>query len=342
MEHETSYPLTFRPQYRHYVWGGRRLADHFGRDLLDGITAESWEISDRADAVSIVDWGPLAGWSLADLIRRYGPDLLGRPAAQAARRAGGRFPLLVKIIDARERLSLQVHPDDQTARARGGEAKTEMWYVLAADPGARVFCGMRAGLAVQALADMRDPRDAEERLHGISVSAGDAIFVPGGCVHAIDAGCLLLEIQQNSDTTYRVSDWGRVDARGLSRELHLEEALQVIRPDSPGCGRVTPRELPGSAVWRRREISHCNAFQVEEWIVRGEIQVPQAGDRCEILFVARGRIEVSAGTVDREIGAGRSVLIPAACRGYRLVSRGALAACVVRARPGEGLSREPD
>lgn len=333
MDTEDLYPLTFEPRYRDYVWGGRRMAGHFGRALPPGPCAESWEISDRAEAVSVADWGPHAGRSLPELIEHWGERLLGtrcRPGATTT----GPFPLLVKIIDARERLSLQVHPDDAAARAGGGDAKTEMWYVLAAEPGARVFCGLREGARPRDLLALDRPEEADGYLREIAVATGDAIFVPGGCVHAIDAGCLLLEIQQNSDTTYRVSDWGRVDGAGRARELHIEAALGVIRERCPDCGPAAAREIPGPNTWKRREISSCDHFLVEEWTLTGRHRSPLSGERCEVLFVAGGTVSIAAGGTERELGAGTSVLVPAGCGAYEIGAPAGEPALLLRALPG--------
>ncbi len=333
METQQLYPLTFEPCYRDYLWGGRRMAEHFGRALPAGPCAESWEISDRRDAVSIADWGPHAGRTLPDLIERLGERLLGtrcRPGETTT----GPFPLLVKIIDAQEILSLQVHPEDAAARAGGGDAKTEMWYVLATAPGARVYCGLREGARLEDLQALAHPAEASRYLREIALSPREAVFVPGGCVHAIGPGCLLLEIQQNSDTTYRVSDWGRVDAKGRARALHIEEAMGVIREPSPGAGRVEPARLPGSNAWKRRELSRCEHFQVEEWELAGRQRIPLSGERCEILFVAEGTVRIEASGVARELGAGTSVLVPAGCGQYAAEVPADQPALLIRALPG--------
>lgn len=312
MAPDALYPLTFEPIYRDYLWGGRRIADHFGRDLPPGVCAESWEVSDRPEADSRVNWGPHAGLTLSELRGRLGPRLLGEGAQDA------RFPLLIKVIDARERLSLQVHPDEEGAKRQGGEAKTEIWYVLAADPGARVFCGLQQGVLPERLSGLETPGEAEGHLQNVPISAGDAVFVPGGCVHAIDAGCLLLEIQQNSDTTYRISDWGRTDARGQSRPLHLREALGVIRTSSPEAGKRSPMEVSASNSLHRFELASCPFFEVDRWILQAEITLDMGGGSFEIFFVAAGGIRVAAGGVERVLRSGQSVLIPAACGSYTL------------------------
>ncbi len=317
MAQDALYPLTFEPIYRDYLWGGTRIADHFGRDLPPGVYAESWEISDRPEAESRVDWGPHAGQSLGDLRKRLGPKLLGEGQPQE------RFPLLIKVIDARERLSLQVHLDEKGANEQGAEAKTEMWHVLAADPGARVLCGLQPGVLPEHLSDLEKAGVLLEHLESVPVSAGDTVFVPGGCVHAIDAGCLLLEIQQNSDTTYRISDWGRTDASGKPRPLHLEQALGVIRTSNPGAGKRPPREISTSNSLQRFELASCPFFEVERWTLQEETICNLEGDSFEAFFVASGGIEIAAGGIDRTLQAGRSVLLPAACGSYRLRPDGA-------------------
>lgn len=226
IEKDRLYPLMFEPVYAPRMWGGTMMSGILGRPLEDvkEIIGESWEISDRDDAQSTVMNGELAGTNIRELVEFYGKDLIGRDFK------GGKFPLLVKIIDAGKRLSLQVHPDEGACQKLGGDAepKTEMWYIIAASKGAKIMAGLRANATKMRFLSTMNSSQVEECLQTFDSVPGDAFFIKAGRVHAIGAGNLLLEIQQNSDTTYRVSDWGRVDSNGQSRELHVDKALQCI------------------------------------------------------------------------------------------------------------------
>ncbi len=302
------YPLRFRPVYRDYVWGGTRIVSTFHRNAPPGIYAESWEISSRPDGMSVADNGAWAGHPLSEIIEALGPRLLGR-RAPADRPS---FPLLIKLIDSRERLSVQVHPNEAAAARYGGEAKTEMWYILDAAPNARVFAGLRPGADRRALEEALRRGDLESVLAAVPVAAGDAIFVPGGRVHAIDAGCLLLEVQQNSDTTYRIYDWGRVGHDGRPRQTHLAQALRVIRWNDADPVRCRPVPLPAAAPNVREELLACPFFRMERWRLRTPVTLlPDAGSFVSV-FLAHGAVAASwAG--GREVWRpGTTVLVPAA------------------------------
>lgn len=298
--------MLLEPATRDYPWGGDRIARRFGRPPAPGPLAESWELSARPDGTSRIASGPRAGQTLAALIAEAGPRLLGTAAPD------GRLPLLVKLIDARDRLSVQVHPDDATAAARGGEAKTEMWVLLEAEPGARVFAGFRPGFSRPALREALVGRRAAEVLREIPVRAGDAIFLPGGRVHAIGEGCLLLEVQQSSDTTYRLYDWDRVDARGRARELHVEKALEAIRWEDDGPeARIVPwpGRLPSG---RATEQLHDGPyFRVERGDLAGPEEFPENPRTFEAWFLETGRAALSWAGGALRLTAGRTALVPA-------------------------------
>jgi len=219
-------PISFVPLFKERIWGGRRLQEAFGKALPHGgAIGESWEVVDREEAQSVVASGPLAGTELHVLWTTDRLRLFGRRAA----RAGERFPLLVKLLDARETLSVQVHPPTYMADALGVEPKNEFWYIAGTTPGAHLFAGLRAGVTKQAFAQaLKAGEDVSAMLHRIDVAVGDTLFVPSGRVHAIGAGCLVVEIQQNSDMTYRVFDFGRLDLDGRPRELHVRQGLASI------------------------------------------------------------------------------------------------------------------
>lgn len=284
------YPLRFEPVYRSHVWGGSRIAGKYRRAGLPEKCAESWEISDRADGMSVVADGPLKGRTLCDLVRLMGENLLGRG------RRDDRFPLLLKIIDARERLSIQVHPDTAGAARHGGEAKTEMWYTLDADPGARVLAGFKKETSPDVFRTAVENRSVQDWLNAVPVKKGSVVYVPGGRVHSIDAGCLLLEIQQNSDTTYRIYDWGR------PRPLHLEQAMQVIRWEDKEDPRADAENFL------------CDFFKFRKHSLNGPQSFQCDGRSFQILFVEDGPLQVAWEGGREEYAAGTSILLPATLR----------------------------
>jgi mannose-6-phosphate isomerase len=224
MDRSDLYPLKFRPIYKHYIWGGQNLRS-MGKTIDDDeIVAESWEISDHGNDMSVVLNGSLKGKTLRDLIEQFGEDLCPETLT-------GRFPILIKYIDANRRLSVQVHPDDDYARVNEGPqelGKTECWYVLEAQPGAELVVGMKRGVTRKIFRDMIDSGNIEDGIHSLPVSKGDFVYIKSGTVHAIMEGILICEIQENSDSTYRLYDWGRVGNDGKPRPLHLEKAMDVI------------------------------------------------------------------------------------------------------------------
>lgn len=217
-------PITFTPIYQERVWGGRELERIYRRTLPtpDLPYGESWEISDRPDDQSIVSHGIHQGKSLHELWSHqreaiFGPDLTGE-----------RFPLLIKILDARDDLSIQVHPPADIAPQLGGEPKTEMWYIADAAPGASLYVGLKNGTTKESFESALREGRTEDCIHAIPAKTGDSIHIPSGRIHAIGAGFLIYEIQQNSDTTYRVYDWNRLGLDGSPRQLHIDESLVCI------------------------------------------------------------------------------------------------------------------
>jgi mannose-6-phosphate isomerase len=262
-QHPPPYPLTFTPALRDYIWGGRNLETLYGRNLPPGRTAESWEISGHPTAPTAVDAGPLAGQKLPDLLAAYGADLVGTRAGWALER--GKFPLLIKLLDPEKRLSVQVHPPDDYAliHENGELGKTEMWYVLHARPGAQLILGLRPSVTPEVFRQAIADNSLEACLHHLPVKAGDAVFVPSGTLHAILEGVLIAEIQQNSDTTYRVYDWGRLGADGRPRALHVDKAMAVTDFRRVEPGTYQPVLVASEEGVARYEITRSDYFVVE-------------------------------------------------------------------------------
>ncbi len=244
------YPLSFQPVFKDYIWGGRNLETRLGRELPPGAVAESWEIAAHPNGQTTVANGPLAGCTLAQLQQRWGERLLGSAADSDS------FPLLIKLLDANRWLSVQVHPDDAYARKHAGElGKTELWIILHAEPGAEIIYGLRAGVDRQSLTQAAEAGAVDSVLHRIPVHTGDAVYVPAGTVHALGPGAIVAEIQQNSDTTYRLYDWGRAGADGQSRPLHVQQALDVIDWRMVQPDVAPPPRLTAPQGWTREALA---------------------------------------------------------------------------------------
>ncbi len=270
-------PLTFVPLFQERMWGGRALGS-FGKDLpSEGDFGESWEVVDRPEAQSVVAAGPLAGTELHELWSGPGRERL---FGTRARDAGPRFPLLVKLLDASKTLSVQVHPPPPVAEELDGEPKDEFWYVVRADPAAHLFAGLCDGVSEERFrAALEAGEDVSALLHRMDVAVGDTLFIPSGRVHALGAGCVVVEIQQNSDTTYRVYDFERTGADGKPRELHVPQSMASIdfADVEPTLGRGTDGV-----------VTENPAFTVSRRTLRGAPEAVTAPGECALLYVITG------------------------------------------------------
>jgi mannose-6-phosphate isomerase len=313
------YPLTFEPIFKERIWGGRNLETLYGKPLPPGRRmGESWEISDRPGDESVVARGPLRGRSLRWLMEQCPAALLGPREPVPAR-----FPLLIKIIDAQDTLSLQVHPPAAVAARLGGEPKTEMWFVARADQGAELFVGLKKGVTRAEFERKLAAQTVAECFHRITVKEGDAMFLPSGRVHALGAGTVIFEIQQDSDTTYRVFDWNRVDGGGKPRELHVPQSLASIDFDDFEP-TLLPRTVSAAHPGTVRPLVQNELFTVSLWQWAEGDEMAWPTGRMQILGVVTGalRIEGAGETVD--IGAGQFCLLPAQCEGVVARAQGAV------------------
>lgn len=240
---------------------------------------ESWEMSDREDEQSIVDHGPFAGKSLHDLWINHRDDIFGTGLT------GERFPLLIKILDARDDLSIQVHPPVEMAEELGGDAKTEMWYIADCDPGAKLYVGFKDGVTKEDFAASLQDGSVADKVHAIEPEKDQSIFIPSGRLHAIGAGFLIYEIQQNSDTTYRVFDWNRLGLDGNPRDLHVEQSMKSIDFDD---------HEPGMDIPDGETIANCNYFIIDQ--LEGKTSI-DSGDHFSILTVVRGTLTSPGGRI---------------------------------------------
>ncbi|HET9419436.1 MAG TPA: type I phosphomannose isomerase catalytic subunit [Chthoniobacterales bacterium] len=295
-------PLIFEPILMERIWGGRKLAALFGKNIPAGKrVGESWEIVDRPEAQSVVANGPLKGKTLHELWLQNRDSIFGNvPDAP-------RFPLLIKLLDAQDKLSLQVHPPENIAAKLGGEPKTEFWYVAAADPGAEIFVGFRNSITREQFEKSLRAASVADHVHSIRVKPGDAMFLSAGRFHAIGAGCVLVEIQQNSDTTYRLFDWNRKDDSGNRRPLHVDEALQCIDFNDVAPGLIKP---DGELLVR------YELFEVQKWNVAAPREVTPRG-QFAIVCCLTGMVSCA----DVDLAPGKFCLIPASLQDRQLHAR---------------------
>ena len=313
------YPLKFKPVYMERIWGGTMMREVLNRELPGGKVpvGESWELVDRPGEVSVVAEGELAGCTLHELVGRYRSALLGTKGVKYER-----FPLLVKLIDAGERLSLQVHPDEAACLelGNGAEPKTEMWYVIANRPGAKIMAGLNTQATRIRLMDvLDDPAELEALLQVYNSRPGDAFFITSGTLHAIGAGNLILEIQQNSDTTYRINDWGRLGPDGKPRELHKDAGMRAIN----FTNRTSPRIVGtvGHKNFNRKfdVVKICPFFQVTDLrlcSVWNDTTAP--GESFHLLSAVNLPVKIGTGDRWTVAAAGETVLVPGCFGAYAI------------------------
>lgn len=302
-------PLRFRPYLRPMVWGGRDLADLLGKALpTQEPYGEAWEISDHRSHRSAITSAEAPAATLRELMETEGTALLGEAIE-------GAFPWLVKFLDARDWLSVQVHPDDEAVKQLwpGEGGKTEAWFVLAAQPGSRVYAGLKPGVDEQVLRQALAEGTAAECLHSFLPRAGDCLFLPAGTVHAVGGGVLMAEVQQTSDATFRLYDWDRRDAQGRSRQLHIEEALACIDwqagPVNPTRAEGYPQSANQVAWSVRQTLVRCPYFHLD--YVRQSEPFALRGDRLRVVVVVHGRAGLLTKHGPEPLVTGDTVLLPA-------------------------------
>ena len=306
--------LRFAPRLVDKIWGGRRLEATFGRDLpADTPIGESWEISGLREASTSVAAGPLMGAGLYRLAATHGDEIFGGPLVEECRRD---FPLLVKFIDAHQDLSIQVHPDDAYAHRveaeSGFHGKNEAWYILDAKPGAELFDHLARPVTRAKFKTAVQTNKLLPFLNRRPVKTGDVIFVPAGTLHTIGAGVMLFEIQQKSDLTYRVYDYGR------PRPLHLEKALDVIAFDRPPLPTIRPLQLTADSHGEQLLLMACQHFAMERWQLEKKSCATTRSSSLEIVTLTAGMGELSWDGGEIEIKKGESIILPATLGCYQL------------------------
>jgi len=279
--------ITFTPLYMERVWGGRQLETTYNRQLPDPHQpyGESWEICDRPNETSIVSHGTFKGKTLSEIWQNNREEIFGVGFENLER-----FPLLIKILDARDKLSIQVHPPADIAPDLGGEPKTEMWYIADTTPNAQLYAGIKRGVTQTDFEKAINQGTVDQVVHAIDAQPGDSIFIPSGRLHAIGAGFLIYEIQQNSDTTYRVFDWNRLGLDGKPRELHIEESMRCIDFNDIEPSMDTPSGPNGHT------LATCPHFQVDQLdLPHGTSLGNPDSERFSIVTVISGQVRSSDG-----------------------------------------------
>ncbi|MCC6126502.1 MAG: class I mannose-6-phosphate isomerase [Pirellulales bacterium] len=309
------YPLRFHPLLKRYLWGGRRLASVLGKELgPENDYGESWEICDRGDDQSRVANGPWRDVPLGNLVRRHGAEILGRHYPRPG------FPLLIKFLDARQNLSMQVHPNDELAAriVPPDNGKTEAWYVLHAEPESAIYAGLRPGVDRGQFERSLCAGGGAELVNRFHPRAGDCIFLPAGAVHALGQGILAAEVQQSSDVTYRLFDWNRLGPDGKPRQLHLERGLEAVDFSRGPIVPQVPLPIEKSPVVR---LVHCEKFILDRWQIAAPATI--GGDeRFHILQPVAGEIRIEGDAETKPLQLGDTCLLPAGWGRAKIIPAG--------------------
>ena len=310
------YPIKLKPAFKDYLWGGTRLRDDFDKDCDFDKIAESWELSCHKDGNSVVADGEFAGLTLAQYIEKEGKSVLGTNCEKFEN-----FPILIKLIDAKDNLSVQVHPNNEYAqRVEGEYGKTEMWYVVDCDEGAALLYGFKHNITKEEFRERIENNTLLEVTNSVPVKKGDVFFIEAGTLHAIGKGILIAEIQQNSNTTYRIYDYGRVGADGKPRQLHIDKAVDVTNlcPAKP-YPQSEPVDMGG---WTKKRLAKCEYFTVD--VINVDTSAALEADKSSfvnILVLDGGCVLSSEGNDAVELKKGDSVFIPAGLGKFELTGK---------------------
>ena len=313
-------PVTFTPYFKKVVWGGDKICRFKRIPQPFSNIGESWEISGLPGHETLVDSGPYKGWTISRLIKEFDKDFLGE---KVKKKYNNIFPLLIKIIDAKENLSVQVHPDDDLAKKRHNSlGKTEMWYILQSDPDAKIFAGLKNKITPDNFQEKING-DFIENLSCYNSQSGDVFFLPSGQVHAIGSGNLLIEIQESSDITYRIYDYNRLDSNGEKRELHTSFAKDAIDYDTSFVCKLPTDSINNS------EIVNCSHFSISKFEIKGKKNLKLDPLSFEILICLEGKAELSYKEGNSQIYCGNTVLFPACMEEIEMNGKGKFLKCKV-------------
>ncbi|HEX8563078.1 MAG TPA: type I phosphomannose isomerase catalytic subunit [Flavobacterium sp.] len=312
-----AYPIKCKPILKDRIWGGQKLSTLLNKDIGSETTGESWEISTVPGDISIISNGTFAEKPLDEIIRAYPDEILG---TEVGKRFGTQFPLLFKYLDAREDLSIQVHPNDELAKKRHNSfGKTEMWYVMQADEGSRIIVGFKEAASPEEYLKHLEDKTLVDILDQIPVEAGDVFLLDTGTVHAIGAGIVIAEIQQTSDITYRIYDFDRKDPNGNPRQLHIEEAIEAINYEETDAQKVYERDSN-----RSNPMVDCEYFTTNFLPLDGNLPVRKDGSSFTVYMCVDGSFEISYSGMSSKFGKGDTVLVPAAMSEFELVGTATL------------------
>lgn len=305
------YPLTFYPILKERIWGGTKLKNYLNKPISSEITGESWELSTVPNDVSVINNGIFKGKNLNEVIDQFPEEVLGK---EVYNRFGKQFPLLFKYLDAREDLSIQLHPNDELAKARHNSfGKTEMWYVMQADENARLIVGFKENSSKEAYLEKLESNTILSLLNEVPVKKGDVFFLETGTIHAIGAGIVIAEIQQTSDITYRIYDWDRVDANGKGRELHTELALDAINY------QTTAAKKEYTAIENKSiSVVDCSYFKTNIISLNDEVLIDKNDNSFMVLMCTEGNFELIIADQKYSYQTGDTVLIPAVLTSFML------------------------
>ncbi len=308
------YPLKFNPVYKKVIWGGRNIEKHFKRNLPEGKIGESWELSCRKEGMSIVKNGIFKGRYLYDLVSEYKEKILGDNVCQ---KYGFNFPLLIKIIDANDKLSVQVHPDDKYAKAMGEKnGKSEMWYIIDAKKDAKLIYGLKKGITKEKFIDAIKNKKVGDTLNQVSVKPGDFLYIPAGTVHAILEGILIAEIQQSSNTTFRIYDYDRRDINGNMRELHIDKALDVINFNFNN--ELISSEAKYEGKNSIKKLVKSQYFCTDEIKIQDQYKSSTNGSTFISVMVIEGCGKIACEGASEDVVPGDTLLLPASLGDYSI------------------------
>ena len=308
------YPIKFKPILKERIWGGNKLATVLNKETTSNQIGESWEISDVQGDTSVIINGPLKGMPLSELQAQLGPDLIGKKNFKVFK---NKFPILIKFIDAKLDLSIQLHPNDKLAAERHDSfGKTEMWYVMQADKDAQLIIDFNQKMTKEKYLDHLENKTLPSILNFEKVKEGDTFFIEVGRVHAIGAGVLLAEIQQTSDVTYRVYDWDRVDAEGSSRELHNDLALDAIDFNMPDNYRINYKKTKDTS----NQLVTCPYFTTNYLELSKPLKRTNTLDSFIIYMCVDGEAQIKTDSFTEFIKKGETILIPACIKDFTIVS----------------------
>jgi mannose-6-phosphate isomerase len=313
----TKYPLQFNPILKERIWGGQKLKTVLNKEITSDITGESWELSGVEGDISVIANGNYKDKSLQELLNDFAEELLG---TEVHKKFGAEFPLLFKFIDAREDLSIQVHPNDELAKKRHNSfGKTEMWYIMQADEGSRIIVGFKEKSSQQEYLSHLADKTLLDILEKVETKAGDVFFLETGTVHAIGAGVLLAEIQQTSDITYRIYDFDRKDANGNTRELHVDLALEAINYEETDTQKVYPENVNES-----NNMVDCPYFTTNFFPLDGKADISKSGNSFTVYMCVEGNFTIDFETQHYEYQKGDTVLVPAVLKTFALSGKATL------------------